>query len=92
MLRELDANLTRRLKQWDETRGFAAIRADWGSRALGLGGEVAATAGTRHLTGTFKGLAADGALLLETGDGTLHPIHAGEVSFAELEALRRKTR
>mgnify|MGYP002078916384 CR=1 FL=1 len=90
VLRELDANLTRRLKQWDETRGFASIRADWAARALGMGGAVAATAGTKQLTGTFKGLAADGALLLEAGDGTLHPIHAGEVSFAELEALRRK--
>jgi biotin-(acetyl-CoA carboxylase) ligase len=43
------------------------------------------------MTGTFQGLAADGALILCEADGTLTAIHAGEVSFAELEALRRKT-
>ena len=35
-------------------------------------------------------LAADGALVLAAEDGSLIPIHSGEVSFAELEALRRK--
>jgi BirA family biotin operon repressor/biotin-[acetyl-CoA-carboxylase] ligase len=90
VLQELDASLTRRLAQWDEGRGFAAIRADWAARALGLGGHVTATAGSKQLTGTFTGLAADGALVLAAADGSLTPIHAGDVSFAELEALRRK--
>lgn len=90
VLSELDTSLTRRLAQWDGGRGFTAIRADWAARALGLGGRVTATAGTRQITGTFTGLAADGALLLEADDGTLTPIHSGEVSFAELEDLRRK--
>ena len=89
-LKELDASLTRRLAQWDEGRGFAAIRDDWAARALGLGGAVTATSGTRQVSGTFTGLAPDGALLLAAADGTLTSIHAGEVSFAELEALRRK--
>lgn len=89
VLAALDASLARRLAQWDEGRGFASIRADWGARALGLGGGVTATSGTRQLTGTFRGLAADGALMLAEPDGTLTPIHSGEVSFAELEALRR---
>lgn len=91
VLGELDSSLTRRLTEWDEGRGFAEIREAWSARALGLGTEVAATAGPTQVTGTFKGLAADGALILESGDGTLIPIHAGEVSFAELESLRRKT-
>lgn len=90
VLRELDRNLTARLSQWDEGRGFALIRQEWASRALGMGGQVSATSGARELTGTFLGLAADGALILEAADGVLHPIHAGEVKFAELEALRRK--
>lgn len=89
-LKELDASLTRRLAQWDEGRGFAAIRDDWAARALGLGGAVTAASGTRQVSGTFTGLAPDGALLLAGADGTLTSIHAGEVSFAELEALRRK--
>ena len=90
VLRELDSNLTRRLTQWDEGRGFAAIRDAWSERALGLGSAVTAITGTRQMRGTFRALAADGALVLEGDDGTLTPIHAGEVSFAELEALRRK--
>jgi BirA family biotin operon repressor/biotin-[acetyl-CoA-carboxylase] ligase len=90
VLADIDANLTRRLAQWDEGRGFAATRADWASRALGLGGSVTANSGTRQLTGTFTGLAPDGALVLAQADGTLTPIHSGEVSFAELEDLRRK--
>ncbi|MEI7600583.1 MAG: biotin--[acetyl-CoA-carboxylase] ligase [Aestuariivirga sp.] len=90
VLAELDASLTRRLAQWDEGRGFAATRADWASRALGLGGNVTATTGARQLIGTFRELAADGALVLAAEDGSLTPIHSGEVSFAELEDLRRK--
>ena len=91
VLAVLDKHLTHRLAQWDEGRGFSAIRQDWAARALGLGGGVSATAGPRRVTGTFQGLAADGALILCEADGTLTAIHAGEVSFAELEALRRKT-
>jgi BirA family biotin operon repressor/biotin-[acetyl-CoA-carboxylase] ligase len=91
VLAVLDQHLTHRLAQWDEGRGFSAIRQDWAARALGLGGGVSATAGPRRVTGTFQGLAADGALILCEADGTLTAIHAGEVSFAELEALRRKT-
>ena len=91
VLAALDAGLARRLAQWDEGRGFAATRADWAARALGLGGQVSAQHGTRPVTGTFAGLAPDGALLLRQADGTLTPIHAGEVSFAELEALRRQS-
>ena len=53
VLASLDRNLTRRLAQWDEGRGFAAIRQDWSARALGLGGsvtaKVGATADERHL-------------------------------------------
>ena len=91
VLDALDRDLTRRLAQWDEGRGFATIRQDWATRALGLGGGVTASLGDRRVTGTFDGLAPDGALILKETDGTLTPIHAGEVSFAELEALRRTT-
>ena len=91
VLDALDRDLTRRLAQWDEGRGFATIREEWAQRAMGLGGDVTASLGERQLTGTFDGLAPDGALILKEADGTLTPIHAGEVSFAELIALRRTT-
>ncbi len=90
VLAELDGRLARRLAEWDEGRDFSAIRAAWEQRALGLGEAVSATAGNTRLAGVFRGLAADGALLLETPDGALTPVHAGEVSFASLDAMRRK--
>lgn len=90
VLRALDGNLAARLKQWEEGLGFSAIRAAWADRAVGLGGKVTATAGQAQVSGIFRGLAADGALVLETADGTRLPIHAGEVTFAALDELRRK--
>jgi BirA family biotin operon repressor/biotin-[acetyl-CoA-carboxylase] ligase len=89
VLRHLDRGLAMRLAQWDEGRGFAAIRAAWEERALGLGEPVTANAGSGELTGTFSGLAADGALILDQGGGRNHHIHSGEVRFAALEALRQ---
>jgi BirA family biotin operon repressor/biotin-[acetyl-CoA-carboxylase] ligase len=92
VLRELDSNLARLLLTWDEGRGFHLVRQAWAQRALGVGGAVSVMSGARQLTGIFRGLAADGALLLEDTSGTLTPIHAGEVTFAELEAMRRKSK
>jgi len=92
VLQELDSNLSIRLKIWDEGRGFPMIREAWSARALGLGEAVTAMSGTTEIHGTFSGLAADGALLLEKGDGSVTPIHSGEVKFAALEALRQKAR
>jgi BirA family biotin operon repressor/biotin-[acetyl-CoA-carboxylase] ligase len=92
VLQELDSSLSIRLNIWDEGRGFEAIRKDWAARALGLGGSVTATLGAKDLSGTFTGLAADGALILTEPDGKVTHIHAGEVKFAELEALRQKAR
>ncbi len=85
VLHHLDEGLSSRLKMWDEGRGFPATRAAWEERALGLGGEVTANG----MTGMFKGLAPDGALIMELVDGGRRHIHSGEVSFAELETLRR---
>ena len=90
VLAELDGKLALRLAQWDEGRGFAAVRQAWAQRALGLGGRISATVGGAQTAGIFRGLAADGALILEAPDGSRSTIHAGEVSFAELDDMRRK--
>lgn len=90
VLAGLDGSLARRIAEWDEGRGFANIRKAWEQRALGLGEPVSATAGSQRLTGLFRGLAADGALIIVTPDGLPTPIHAGEVSFESLDAMRRK--
>ena len=89
-MQELDASLENRLKLWDEGQGFAAIRDAWMARAVGVGGAAAAPLGGREISGIFKGLADDGALILELADGSHKSIHAGEVRFAEIETLRKR--
>lgn len=59
--------------------GFAAIRTRWLARATGRGAPLAARLGGETLNGDFHDLAADGALQLRLGDGSLRAIHAGEV-------------
>jgi BirA family biotin operon repressor/biotin-[acetyl-CoA-carboxylase] ligase len=86
---ELDSSLSNCLKIWDEGQGFGAIRAAWSAAALGIGGQVAASIAGEATSGIFAGIAPDGALLLQTGDGRLRPVHSGEVRFAALEELRQ---
>ena len=88
IFQELHTKLQIRLKMWDEGRGFARIRDDWTARAAGLNSETQATIGDKQHTGLFRGLAADGALILELPDTTQHHIHSGEVRFAAIEAMR----
>lgn len=61
------------------TQGFAPIRARWLAHAAGLGGRIVARLGDQTLEGRFDGLDADGALALRLDDGSLRPVHAGEV-------------
>jgi len=63
---------------WRET-GFAPVRAEWLTRASGLGDRLEARLGAESVTGTFTGIAADGALLLTRDDASVRAIHAGEV-------------
>jgi BirA family biotin operon repressor/biotin-[acetyl-CoA-carboxylase] ligase len=64
--------------QW-VIEGFAPVRAAWLARASGVGGRIVARLGSESPEGRFEGLADDGALLLRLDDGSLRPIHAGEV-------------
>jgi BirA family biotin operon repressor/biotin-[acetyl-CoA-carboxylase] ligase len=91
VLAALDHHLKLRLRQWDEGGGFASIRGDWSVRALGMGESVTAKIGHEQREGIFRGLAVDGALILqEPGGGQVH-VHAGEVTFAQLEQQRQKS-
>jgi BirA family biotin operon repressor/biotin-[acetyl-CoA-carboxylase] ligase len=58
-------------------QGFEPIRKDWLARAHHLGKTVV----VNGLTGTFTGLAPDGALCLTLPDGTKSRVHAGDVAF-----------
>ncbi len=83
---QFDTSLSTCLKIWNEGRDFASIRDAWSAHALGL--DEACT--TEHGAGIFRGLADDGALILELPDGNHKQIHSGEVRFAALESLRRQ--
>jgi BirA family biotin operon repressor/biotin-[acetyl-CoA-carboxylase] ligase len=67
------------LPRW-ESDGFAPIRTAWLSRARGLGSEVTINLGVLQKRGIFRGLDADGAMMLETKDGPQR-ITAGDVAF-----------
>lgn len=70
---------------WHErwlTEGFAPIRQAWLDHAQGVGGPVTVRlADHNELEGRFAGLDAGGTLLLESADGSIRPILAGDVFF-----------
>ena len=79
----LSAAIVARLAQWDRGAGFAAIRADWISRAAGIGRPVRLRTGEGELAGTFEALDASGRLVLRLADGTMQTIAAGDMFIAK---------
>ena len=75
----LSATMFERLRQWSEGRGFASIRADWLSRATGLGEPVRVRTGQRELTGRLQTVDESGHLVVQLADGKLEAIASGEV-------------
>lgn len=73
-----------RLRQWRDVQGFAAIREAWLARAAGLGGAITVRLADETFTGTFEGLAPDGALEVRTDGGALRSVSAGDVFFPGL--------
>lgn len=73
------------LAPWYDTwgsQGFVPIRQAWLAHAAGIGGPVTARlADDRSLTGRFVGLDEGGALLVETPDGDVKTVLAGDVFF-----------
>jgi len=81
-LDELMARMDVRLAQWQSGRGFPLIRDAWLAAAIGLSRDLTVVLDGHVVSGCFEGLDGDGALLLRLADGTLRPLHAGEVTFA----------
>ena len=75
----LSATMLLRLAQWRSGAGFAAVRADWIARAVGVGETMRVRLPDRELFGRGEGLDASGCLLLRLADGSLQTIAAGEV-------------
>jgi BirA family biotin operon repressor/biotin-[acetyl-CoA-carboxylase] ligase len=68
-----------------KSEGLAPLRARWLALAGDLGSAVTVRLETRTLTGIFCDLDADGALILDLGDGRTERIRAGDVFPAEGE-------
>ena len=69
--------------------GWEALRAEWLARAHPLGTPLAVNdRDGQPIAGTFAGLGADGAALLRLADGTVRPIHAGDVELVRNDAAR----
>jgi len=66
------------LNVWDDGAGFDAIRKAWLARSIPVGHEISVTDGDGRLAGTFAGLDADGALLLNVA-GKIRRILFGDV-------------
>ncbi len=71
--------MTRWVAIW-RTQGLAAVITRWEARAHPRGTPLTARLPDGQvLTGTFDGLASDGALRLGLADGSSHVIHAGDI-------------
>lgn len=62
-----------------EREGFAAFKSRWQTLDALAGQQLVLSAGTEQITGRAAGLADDGALQLETGQG-VQSFYAGEIS------------
>jgi BirA family biotin operon repressor/biotin-[acetyl-CoA-carboxylase] ligase len=67
------------LPRW-ESEGFSPVRAAWLARARGLGNEVTVDLDGVRERGIFRGLEANGSMILDTANGRRR-ITAGDVAF-----------
>ncbi|HEX9323700.1 MAG TPA: biotin--[acetyl-CoA-carboxylase] ligase [Xanthobacteraceae bacterium] len=79
LFRALSRTMPVRLAEWDRGRGFAAIRAAWLARAIGLAEVIRVSLPERELQGRFENLDHAGRLLLRHEDGGLEVITAGDI-------------
>ncbi len=63
------------------SEGFNPTRADWLAKAAYMDKRVELNAPSRRIEGTMKGLADDGALIIELDGGGLTHVRAGEISL-----------
>lgn len=78
IVERLDEAFSARLADWERS-GFESARRDWLARAAGIGAKISVRAPRGNLTGIFRDISAEGALLIETPEGLI-PVHAGAIS------------
>jgi BirA family biotin operon repressor/biotin-[acetyl-CoA-carboxylase] ligase len=79
----LTAKMLGRLAQWNEGEHFSTIRADWLSRAAGVGETIRVRMADRELVGRFDTLDDKGHLVLSLPEGRKQTIAAGDVVAIE---------
>lgn len=62
-----------------QKKGFKTVRHEWLQFACGLEKPISVNLPSQKMTGIFKGITDTGALILQTTDGNLHEITAGDV-------------
>ncbi len=75
---DLAAQLATEIARWRET-GFDPIRNRWLAASHCVGEQLSVHEGEGITTGTFDGIAEDGALQLRLADGAIRAIRAGDV-------------
>jgi BirA family biotin operon repressor/biotin-[acetyl-CoA-carboxylase] ligase len=75
----LSVTMCRRLAEWNGSRGFDAILADWLSHARGVGEHITVRNSGAGTQGRFVGVDHSGRLVLELGNGAMTKISAGDV-------------
>jgi len=68
-----------RLALWSRGAGFAGVRAQWLSRALGLGQTIRVRLAERETIGCFETIDDAGRLVLRTANGEVETVAAGDV-------------
>jgi BirA family transcriptional regulator, biotin operon repressor / biotin---[acetyl-CoA-carboxylase] ligase len=69
------------LELWARGENFAGVRAAWLENAGGIDGPVRVVRGGATLDGHFRGIDAQGRMLLERPDGAIEIIEAGDVTL-----------
>ncbi len=80
---ELLSSFVRHFDHWFgawSAEGFHAVRESWLRRARGVGAPLTVRLERETITGTFQGVDADGALIVEAAEGTRR-ITSGDVFF-----------
>jgi len=81
LLTQIDESMNHWLDVWRYGENFSSIINAWQNRAHSIGKQVSIINASNVITGTFKGLAPDGALILSLPTGKEQHFHAGDVSF-----------
>ena len=82
MLSALAPRMQDWLNSWDGGSGFATVRAAWLARGGREGENLSVNTGQERIAGTFVDLDADGALVMQDGQGARRRVTFGDVTLA----------